>query len=91
MKLHPVRVVLLVVVAINALSVSPFRTEHVVVDDAFVVVLQTTLINGQFFVSDIRRGNEPVADIRVYGIGRDVDIEGLETLPVTVSPRKLPL
>ena len=45
----------MVIVAVYALSVSIVRTEHIVVDDTFVVVFQATLVDGQFLVGDIRR------------------------------------
>ena len=52
MKLHALRVILLVVMTVNALS-SFFKTaEHIVIDDTLVIVLQTTLTDGQRLVID---------------------------------------
>ena len=55
-ELHSLWVVILVVMAVDALSLFLKTAEHIVVDDAFVVVFQTALINGQFFIGDIRCG-----------------------------------
>ena len=84
MELHPFRVVLLIVVAVNTLSVASLGAEHIVVDDAFIVVFQTALINGQFFIGDIRRRNKAITDVGINGIGRNVDVERLETRPTIV-------
>ena len=53
MELHAVRVVLLVVVTVDALALSTLRAEHVAIDDALVIVLKTTLADGQVFVGDV--------------------------------------
>ena len=53
MELHTFRVILLIVVAVDTLSLSTLRAKDVVIDDALVVVLQTALADGQFFIRDI--------------------------------------
>ena len=84
MKLHTLRIVLLVVMTVDALAIGTLRAEHIVVDNAFVVVLKTTLADGQLFISDIRGRNESIADIAVDGIGRHIDMERLEACPMVV-------
>ena len=79
-KLHPFGVVLLVVVAVDALSVAPIRAEHVVVYHALVVVFQTALVDGQVLIGDIRRRNQSITDIGVDGVG----VERLEAPPTAV-------
>ena len=85
MELKAVGVVLLVVVAVDALPFCRLCTEHVIVDDTLVVVLNATLTDGQVFVDDIRRRNQAVANIGIDGVGRYVDIERLETRPLVVG------
>ena len=53
MELHAVRVVLLVVVTIDALALSTLCAEHVAIDDVLIIVLKTTLADGQVFVGDV--------------------------------------
>ena len=70
--------------AVDALSVSRLLTEHIAVDEAFVIRFQTALVDGQVFVGDIRGCYETIADIRVDGIGRYVDVEGFVLRPLVV-------
>ena len=46
-ELHLLGIVHLIVVAVDALSVHLVATKHVVVDDALVVVLEATLVDGE--------------------------------------------
>ena len=86
-ELHAVGVVLLIVVAVDALSLGAFRAEHIVIDDGFIVVFQTALVDGQFLIGDIRGGNEAVADVGIDAVGRHIDVEGLEARPRVVLLR----
>ena len=86
-ELHPFGIVLLIVMTVDALSVCTFRAEHIVVNDTFVVVLQTTLVDSQLFVGDIRWRDESIADICVDAVGRDVDVEGLILCPLVIVLR----
>ena len=52
-ELDAFRVVPLCVVAVDALSVLLVSVNHVAVDEAFVEVLQTTLVERQVLVGDI--------------------------------------
>ena len=47
MKLHALRVILLIVVTVDALTVFLESTEHIIIDDALIIVFQTALTNGQ--------------------------------------------
>jgi hypothetical protein len=69
MELHALRIVPLVVVAVDALSVFLETVQNVVVNHALVIVLQTSLIDSQSLVGYKRRGYQSVADIGVYGVG----------------------
>jgi hypothetical protein len=69
MELHAVGIVVLIVVTVDALAVLLETAENIVVDDALIVVLQTTLINGQCLVGDERRGYQTITDIGVDGVG----------------------
>ena len=80
-ELHSVRIILLKVVTINTLTICVLRTEHVVIDNTFVVVFQTALINRQFFISNIRRRNKAITDIWVDGIGRDIYLKWFKASP----------
>ena len=82
MELHATGVVLLIVVAVDALAFFLEATEHVVVDDALVVVFQTALVDGQCLVADERGEDETVAEIAVDSVGRHVDAEGLVVGPL---------
>ncbi len=84
-ELHAPRVVVLVVMAVDALAVFLSGAEGVVVDDALVVVLQATLSDGEVLVGAERGGNDAVADIGVDGVGRDADGEGLVARPLVVG------
>ena len=84
MKLHALRVSLLVMVAVDALSLLLEAAKHIVVDDTLVVVLQTTLADGQGLVADERGWNETIAEIRVNAVCRHIDIEGLIVRPLVV-------
>ena len=84
MELHPVGVVLLVVVAVDALARRTFGAEHIVVDHALIVVFQTALADGQVLVGDVRGGNQSVADVGVDGIGRHNDVERLIARPLSL-------
>ena len=86
-ELHALRVVLLVVVAVDALSVTLEATQHIVVDDTLVVVFQTTLVDGQRLVRHKRRSNQTIADVRVDGVGRNMDVERLEVIPLRAVAR----
>ena len=55
MELHAVGVAPLIAMTVDALPVRLAGTKHVVVDNAFLVVFQTTLVDGEFLESDIRR------------------------------------
>ena len=83
-ELHLLGIVHLIVVAVDALSVHLVATKHIVVDDALVVVLEATLVDGEFLVGDIRRRDESVADVRVDGVGRDKYLEWLVACPCSV-------
>ena len=82
-ELHALRVSRLVVVAVYALSVHLCAEHHVAVDDTLFVVLQISLVDGQVLVCDIRGCYEPIADIAVDGIGRNVYSEGFVPCPCT--------
>ena len=56
MKLHAVRTVVLIVVAVNALSFRSLRTEHVVVDDTLLIVFQAALTGLPTAASDWTNG-----------------------------------
>ena len=84
MKLHTVGIVLLVAVAVDTLSLGTLGAEHIVVDDAFVIVLEAALADGEILVDDVGRRYETIADVGVDGIARHIDEEWLETCPVAV-------
>ena len=88
MKLHALRIVLLVAVTVDALSLRGCRAEHIVVDDALVVVLETALADGQFLVRYIRRRDETVADVGINRVVGDIDGEGLIAHPLAVVLRE---
>ena len=86
-ELHSVRIVLLVVMAVDTLSLSTFRTEQIIIDDALVIVFQTALIDGQLLIGHIRGRNESIADIGIDRVWRDKDVEGLVACPAVILLR----
>ena len=85
MELHALRVAVLVVVAVDALAVLLRGAEHVVVDDALVVALQATLVDGQLLVCDVAGRDEAIGEPRVDAVGRHVDMERLIAQPLAVA------
>ena len=85
-ELHALWIVVLIMVTIDALAILLETAEDIVVDNTLVVVLQTTLIDGQRLVGDERRSNQTIADIGIDGVWRHEYLEGFEAGPlVTVS------
>ena len=86
MELHAIRIILLVVVAVDALSatLSLRAAKYVVINHALVVVLQTSLADSQFLVTHIRRIDKAVTDIWVDAVLRHIDVERLVFRPLTV-------
>ena len=82
MELHALWIVLLIMVTINTLSVFFKATKHIVIDNALVIVFQTTLINGQGFITNERRENETVTQVTVNAIRRHEDTERLVVRPL---------
>ena len=83
-ELHLLWVVHLVVVAVDALSVDLVAAEHVVVDDALVVVLEAALVDGELLVGHVGGRDESVADVGVDGVGRDEYLEGFVARPCPI-------
>ena len=50
MELHPVGIIVLVMMTVDALSFHFLTAQHIVVDHALVVILQATLTDGQLLV-----------------------------------------
>ena len=69
MELHALRIPLLVVVTVDTLPFHLESAEDIVVDDALVIVLQTTLSDGYGLVADIRRRDDAIAQVAVDAIG----------------------
>ena len=67
-ELHAFRIVLLVVVTIDTLGILLKTTEYVIVYDAFIIILQTTLIDSQRLVTDERGMDEAITQIAVNTI-----------------------
>ena len=88
MELHTTRIVLLIVVAVDTLSLTVLATKGVVVNDRLIVVLEAALVDGQHLVSHEGRRDETIADIRIDGIGRHMNGEGLVAGPLAPSLRK---
>ena len=84
MKLQTLRIILLIVVAVDALAVLLEAAKDVVVDDALIVILQATLVDGQRLIRDKRRGYQTITDIGVYGVRRHIDAKGFEACPLVV-------
>jgi hypothetical protein len=82
MELHALRVVLLIVVTVDALAFFLERTQHIVVDHTLVVVLKATLIDGKSLVTYKRWEYETIAKIAVDAIGRHVDAEWFVVSPL---------
>ena len=82
MELHASRIVLLVVVAVDALAVALETAEHVVVDDALVIVFQTTLTDGKRLVADERGRNKTETQVGVNAVRRHMDGERLIVRPL---------
>ena len=84
MELHALGVVCLVMVAVDALTVFLETVQNVVVNHALVIVLQTSLIDGQSLVGYKRGGYQSVADIGVDGVGRHIDAERFVACPLAI-------
>ena len=65
MKLHALRIVLLIVVAVDALAILLEATEHIIIDNALVIVFQASLIDGQSLITDKGREDQTVTQIAV--------------------------
>ncbi len=85
MELHTLGIILLVVMAVDALSVDLEAAEHIVVDNTFIVVFQTTLTDGECLVADVRRRYETEAEPRVDAVGRDGNGERTVVCPAVVA------
>ena len=85
-ELHTLRIILLVVVTVDTLTARrAFRaTQDIVVDDALIVILQTTLADGQFLIADVRRINQAVAQVGVDAVLRHINVERLILRPLSV-------
>ena len=68
MKLYTFRVVLLIVVAVDALAILLITTEYIIINDTLVIVFQTTLTDGQGLVSDERGKDETITQITVNAV-----------------------
>ena len=68
MKEHSPRILLLIIMAVDTLSVLLRTTKHIIDHHPFVIVLQASLIESQLLISDIRRRDESVAEVRVDAI-----------------------
>ena len=84
-ELHALRVVLLVVVAVDALAVQLGAAEHVVDHHPLVVVLKAALVKRQLLVGDVAGRNQAVADVGVDAIVRHVDLERLVAAPLVAA------
>ena len=82
MELHALWVVLLIVVTVDTLTLLLKTTQHIVVDDALIIVFQTTLTDGERLVTDERRMNQSVTQPTVDTIGRNEDAEGFIVCPL---------
>ena len=67
-ELHAAGIIHLIVVAVDTLAGSLLTTEHIVDHHPLVVILQATLVQGQFLIGHITGRDESVADIRVDAI-----------------------
>ena len=87
-ELHAPGVILLEVVAVDALPLGLGAAEHVVDHYALGVVFQAALVERQFLVGDIRRRDEAVADVGVDAVVRHFDSKGLVAPPLVAAARK---
>ena len=87
-ELHALGIILLVVMAVDTLAVDLGAAEHVVDHHLLVVVLQTALVQRQFFVGDVAGRDETVADIGIDAVLRHADLERLVTAPLSVAAGK---
>ena len=69
MKLHTIRIILLIMVTVDALTFTLKATEHVVIDYPLIIVLQTALADSQRLIAHKRRMNKPVADPAIDTVG----------------------
>ena len=88
MELHALRVILLIVMAIDTLACGFCSTKHVIDHHLLVVVLQATLIQCQLLVGHIRRRYQAVAQVRVDAVLRHADFERLVAAPLSVVAGK---
>ena len=84
MELHAPGVPLLEVMAVDALSASLRRAEHVVDDDLLVEAFQTALVDGQLLVGDVRGRNHAIAEVGVDAVGRHIYIIRCEAHPLAI-------
>ena len=84
-KEHAVGVVLLIVVAVDALPTLLGAAQQVVHHHALVVVLQAALVQGEIFVGDVGGRDESVAEPGVDAIRRHVEGKRLIALPLIVA------
>ena len=85
MELHATGVVLLVVVTIDALTCGFLTTKHIVDHHLLLVILQTTLVQGQFLIGHIARRDESITQIRIDAIARNGNMEGLVSPPLLIK------
>jgi hypothetical protein len=88
MELHTLGIILLIVVAIDALTCHFLTTEHIVDHYCLVVVLQTTLVQSQFLIGDITGRDESVAEIRIDAVSGNSDMERFIPPPFLIEPDK---
>jgi hypothetical protein len=56
-------------VTIDTLAVFLETAEHIIIDDALVIVFQTALVDGQRLVADERREDKTITQIAIDAIG----------------------
>ena len=83
-ELHVVGVIVLIGMAVNALSIRLTRDNHVVVDFSLIEIGKISLVDAQHFVCHVGRRNETIRDVWVDFLFSYMDGKFLECFPTTI-------
>ena len=83
-ELHTPGIVVLVGMAVDTLCMFHIGVHHITVNDAFIEAGQIALVEGQVPVSDIRRTDEAVGEVRVYVLFGYMDFKWPAARPLSV-------
>ena len=84
MELHSFRTILLIIMAVNALSTLFWTAQHIIIDNILIVVFQTALIDRQILITDIGWWDKSITQMGIYRVRWHINIKWLITRPLVI-------